>query len=172
MGIFLNYERLFVCYFLCGLFNHKFQHCPVRIVDCHFLRIERQTDEPMVLSAHTHVDTSLQNLMFDYFIVIFPQPFTSVIATHDHDDADPDEHDDDADESPARQTVERRPRSYSGWGSFARGTDRGRGGLTRTGTSFSEAVHGSPSYSHVVPSRPTTCLCQCGKTTYIVLSDS
>jgi hypothetical protein len=94
----VSYEALFEICFLCGNFTHRFEACPARVMERHFLMIDRLHDEPAIYPPKMQGVEGVQQFASNDAMVFFPQPVTTYAhavngghgtqATRDADDSE------------------------------------------------------------------------------------
>lgn len=70
----VSYEAFFEICFNCGNFSHRYEACPLRLADRHFILVDRLDNEPDVHPPEMQQLEEVQNLIFIDSLVIFPQP--------------------------------------------------------------------------------------------------
>lgn len=70
----VSYEALFEICFNCGNFSHRYEACPMRLTDRHFVLVDRLDDEPTVYPPEMQQLEEVQHLISNDALVIFPQP--------------------------------------------------------------------------------------------------
>lgn len=119
--------------------DHRFDECPERVIERHYLMVERWAEEPHVLPQETPVQDGLERILSDGVIVIFPQPHLNA-ATGQNLDNDQPQFPEETQE-PGWNVVRRRSRGQPRSSNY-RGSPSSSHGLVRGGLSFKDAVRG------------------------------
>lgn len=112
----VSYEALFEICFLCGDFTHRFEACPQRTTERHFLLVDRLEDEPAVFPTDMQQMEEIQNLISNDAMVIFPQPIAAYQVGNHYGDSQ-------------REVNDQSVQETQSWSLVVRGRGRGRGRL-------------------------------------------
>lgn len=73
----VSYEALFEICFNCVNFTHRYEACPLRLSDRHFVMVDQLENELVVHPPEMQNLEEVQNLISNDSLVIFPQPLYS-----------------------------------------------------------------------------------------------
>ncbi|KAK9912464.1 hypothetical protein M0R45_036326 [Rubus argutus] len=118
----VSYEALFEICFNCGNFSHRFEVCPMRQADRHFILVDRLENEPAVFPPEMQQLEEVQNLISNDSLVIFPQPSYAYQAGNQFGEGNREEQDQSDQDTRTWSVVARQ-----------RGRGRGRNMYTRGG---------------------------------------
>ncbi|KAL6145049.1 hypothetical protein ACLB2K_055737 [Fragaria x ananassa] len=72
--VLVSYEAIFEVCFECGSHRHKIRNCPFRLVENHFVLVDREESDADVEPAGVEADPLIRDFVSERVMAYFPQP--------------------------------------------------------------------------------------------------